>query len=126
MRYNTGLNIFTASLGKYYKNYWFNLRSYLTPEDVSFSSAYFFEMRRYFGDPESFLALKLGYGTSPDDNLTISELDYLTAKNLMVGGNHLLTPQWNLDWKIRLENDEIRPGGYQKNCSFELGASFKF
>lgn len=58
--------IYTASLGKYYKNYWFNFRTYITPATKSVSNSYSILSRYYFKGTDYF-GIGLGTGISPDE-----------------------------------------------------------
>lgn len=59
--------IYTGSLGKYYRNYWFSLRGYFTPKNSDVSRSVLFITRRYLRDAKQYIGLELGTGTSPDD-----------------------------------------------------------
>ena len=59
--------IYTGSIGKYVKNYWFNLRTYLTPGNNNISQSYSLTTRYYFGGAEDFFSFGLKTGISPDD-----------------------------------------------------------
>ena len=59
--------IYTASVGKYYKSFWFNFRTYLTPSNSSISQSYSVHVRYYTGGADDYLSLGVGTGISPDD-----------------------------------------------------------
>ncbi|MFN4315476.1 MAG: YaiO family outer membrane beta-barrel protein [Chitinophagaceae bacterium] len=59
--------IYTGSLGKYYKNWWFNLRAYLTPASSRISQSYSATARYYLSGADDYLSLSVGSGLSPDD-----------------------------------------------------------
>lgn len=59
---NRNISIYTGSLGKYYKNYWFNGRMFITTSEGSSSNSYAFIARRYFKDKYNYVSLNLGYG----------------------------------------------------------------
>ncbi len=59
--------IYTAAIGKYYKNYWFNLRTYQTPSISSVSSSLALAVRYYFGGADDYLSFGAGSGLSPDN-----------------------------------------------------------
>ena len=65
--------IYTGSIGKYFKNYWFNVSTFLTPEKGSFLHSYFFKTRYYFNE-KSFMMVTLGTGISPDDRRNNNQL----------------------------------------------------
>lgn len=58
--------IYTASVGKYFKNYWFNFRTYLRPATESVSNSYSLTTRYYFKETNYF-GLGLSTGISPDE-----------------------------------------------------------
>jgi len=69
--------IFVVALGKYTGNFYFNLKSYLSPDVDIFSHSYTFSARYYFSDRYNFIGAQIGAGISPDDR----------ARNIMGEGN---------------------------------------
>ncbi len=63
--------IYTASLGKYVKSFWFNLRTYLTPSSGQVGQSFTFTTRYYVGGTDDFLSLGLSTGLSPDDQRNV-------------------------------------------------------
>jgi len=59
--------IYTASVGYYYRNYWFSLRPYITPKTQGVSQSYNLEIRRYFKSADNYFSLSFGLGNSPDE-----------------------------------------------------------
>jgi YaiO family outer membrane protein len=60
--------IYTAAIGKYYKNFWFSLRTYLVPGSYSsISESYLLTTRYYLGSADNYFSLIIGTGISPDD-----------------------------------------------------------
>ena len=64
---SSNVTIYTGSLGKYWKKYWFSIRAYVTPSGGRTSFTEVFQTRRYFGDRENYLGLQYSHGSSPDD-----------------------------------------------------------
>jgi len=58
--------IYTGSVGKYFKNYWFNFRTYITPAKESISNSYSLTSRYYFKETNYF-GLAFSTGISPDE-----------------------------------------------------------
>ena len=71
--FNDATWIYTASLGKYYKNYWFNLRTYVTPSKASVSNSYSITTRYYFRE-SNYFGLSFGTGISPDETVNNIQL----------------------------------------------------
>jgi len=73
--------IYTASLGKYFKNYWFNFKTYITPETQSISNSYSLATRYYFRGTDYF-GLGLSTGISPDEranNIQLADINKLKS-----------------------------------------------
>ena len=71
--FTTAINIFTVCVGKYYKSYLFNFRTYIAPGNGSTSQSYYAGIRYYFGGANDFAGITLGMGISPDDR-TLNQL----------------------------------------------------
>jgi len=68
--------IYTAYLGKYYKNWLFGARTYLTPGSSSISQSYSLSARYYYrGDANNLVAISIGSGISPDDRTTTAQFN---------------------------------------------------
>lgn len=85
--------IYTASAGKYYKNYWFNFRTFLTPSNNSISQSFALNVRYYYSGADDYLSLGIGTGISPDDprnNILLNNgnIYKLRSNNLSAGYRH--------------------------------------
>ncbi len=96
LRFDSDTWIYTLSAGKYFKNYWFNLRTYLTPSNSAISHSYSFNVRYYFGGAFDYLRFGAGTGLSPDESAnnvligqqTVSSLYKLKSNNINLGLVH--------------------------------------
>ncbi len=72
-----GTLLFTGYVGNYFRNYWFSLRAYYTPQTTlknnsghsikkDASTTLIINMRYYTGDANNYFGLKFGSGRSPD------------------------------------------------------------
>lgn len=82
--------IYTASVGKYYSNFWFNFRTYLTPSNSSVSQSFSLNVRYYLAGADDFLSFGIGTGLSPDNeanNILYNNGDIyrLKSNNIFVG-----------------------------------------
>lgn len=66
--FSNSIWMYTASVGKYYQNYWFNVRTYLTPSNEDISQSYAATVRYYTKGANDYLGFVLGTGISPDDS----------------------------------------------------------
>jgi len=78
LHFSDNLFMFTGSVGKYYSNFWFNLRTFITPSDNNISHSYTFTTRYYTGDANNYLSFAIGSGISPEDfnNNLLGETKY--------------------------------------------------
>jgi len=66
--FNDHIWMYTASIGKYYQNYWFNFRTYLTPNQENISQSYAGTVRYYTKGANDYLGFIIGTGLSPEEN----------------------------------------------------------
>lgn len=92
LHFSSDVWIYTASLGKYYKNFWFNLRTYLVPADKNISQSYALTVRYYTGGTDDYWSLSGGSGISPDDRPDVSLLglkNKLKSQKIGAGYSHV-------------------------------------
>ena len=66
MRFDNNIVLYTASVGKWFGNYWILGRTYVDREPYTGpSKSYQVSFRRYFTDADHFIGLRLGEGASP-------------------------------------------------------------
>ena len=133
MRYldfsSSGVDIYTATLGKYVGNYWISVRSYVTPDTGGTSVSGALSVRRYFADSEDYIGLRLGYGVSPDDNKRpVDSEQNLTLKTRSVRAeyNHIFNKLWIVSAGFNLGSEQLQPGEYSGYYSFDIGLSRLF
>jgi YaiO family outer membrane protein len=127
--------IYTGSIGKYVGNYWFSLRPFVTPGDGGTSVSAFLSARRYFSDPENYIGLRVGAGTSPDERRLLlfdqgqtARLKSLSAK---ADYNHIFNGRWIFNAAVGFANeeywvpqdDQVRTGN---NLSLQIGGAWLF
>ncbi|MGB3774522.1 MAG: YaiO family outer membrane beta-barrel protein [Leeuwenhoekiella sp.] len=123
--------IYTVGLGKYYSNYWFNLRTYLTPSQGALAHSYVFTARYYLGGADDFLSLKLGTGLSPD-NSTNSIL-FNPDNGYRLKSNNIALVYRKLFWQTNVlnlaaafENQEFARNRRGNQLSFSIGYIKRF
>lgn len=126
--------IYTASVGKYYSNYWFNLRTYLTPSNNSLSKSVSFTVRYYLAGADDYLSFGIGTGLSPDrpenyylynnDNEVIGSTaqQNLKSSNISLGYRKSFQQSNILSLKVGVENQEYKLD--QKGYQISVGAGF--
>ena len=125
------VDIYTATFGKYTGNYWFSLRSFVTPGTDGTSISGSLQIRRYFSDPENYLGLRLGYGISPDDirNLVNSDLGNrlsLKTRSLRLEFNRIFNRVWIFNTGAVWGNEERLTGTFSGYYTFDISISRLF
>lgn len=127
--------IYTGSVGKYMGNYWFSLRPFVTPSSDGTSISTYLITRRYFSDPENYVGLRLGAGTSPDERRLLlfgeNQSAHLKSLSAKVDYNHIFNGRWILNTAVGFareeywmpSDDQVRSGN---NFSFQAGFSYLF
>ena len=123
--------IYTASIGKYYKNYWFNLRTYVTPSNNSVSQSVSLKIRYYLAGADDYLSFGIGTGLSPDDpanNILFNngESYKLKSSNISLGFNKSINALNIISVKVSLENQEYRQGTRGNQYSVGVGYNRRF
>ena len=118
--------IYTASLGKYYKNFWFNLRTYLSPSTNALSQSFSFNTRYYFGGADDYLSLGLSTGLSPDEqrnNILVNASNYKLKSNGLTLGYRKSFKIFNVvSIKAAIENQEYLKD--TKGNQFNIGLGY--
>jgi len=120
--------IYTANLGKYIGNYWFNFRPYVVPGTNNVSVSGFITARRYFSTAEDYIGLQVGYGTSPDDRYRL-----LTGQNLRLTGynsrlsfNHIFNKSWILNVSGAYAYEEYLTSQFRSDITFDIAINYIF
>jgi YaiO family outer membrane protein len=127
LRFSNNTWVYTLSAGKYYKNYWFNLRTYITPSNQDISHSYSVNIRYYYGGSDDYFSIGAGAGISPDDtgnNILLNNGYKLRSDNISAGYRHAfnnrnifsLNASWvNQEYKHDTRGNQLNLGvGYQR------------
>ncbi len=114
----------TNSLGYYTGNYYFSLRSYITPEadnltNVSGSLL----IRKYLKDAENFMGINVGVGFSPELRQFTSG-DQLLAETLLYIESQRLSFEYQFTSKNNLSAYRTNVGVLRQEQSFDPGSYF--
>ena len=126
---STKVMIYTASLGKYYGNYWFSLRTYITPGAKAVSKSFNLIARRYFSNADNYLSLTLGTGYSPDDHkyaFVEPTLYFLKSEKAYLEYQHKLSKRFMVNLGTGIAYEEFYPKLYRYRYSFSATIYYKF
>jgi YaiO family outer membrane protein len=125
--------IYTGSFGKYLGNYWFSLRPFVTPGGTGTSVSTYLIVRRYFSDPENYVGLRLGVGSSPDERrllLNPGQSAHLKSQSVKVDYNHIFGNRWILNTGAAFAREEYSTSDLKTKTgnvfSFELAFAYLF
>ena len=128
--FTSATKVYTAYVGKYYKNFLFSVRTYITPSNGAVSQSYSVATRYYFKSAEDYIGVSLGTGISPDENNQNIQFNAkqnnLTSKQISASFNHTFL-KWNVfSISAGLINQEYQPSvkGNQLNLSAGLSRRF--
>jgi YaiO family outer membrane protein len=103
--------IYTGAIGKYFGDYWMSLRPFVTPGSDGTSVSTYLLARRYFSDPENYIGLRLGVGSSPDERRLLlgdpNHLAHLKSKSIKVDFNHIFSNRLILSLGVAYANEDF-------------------
>ena len=119
--------IYTGTIGKYYGNYWFSFRPYLTPGKDEWSKSVNLTVRRYFADADSYLSFIVGSGFSPDEQqYAFNPGYYLKSNKIALEYQQKFASRIFLNCGVGFAREEIRVGTKRNRFSIDLGISYLF
>jgi YaiO family outer membrane protein len=115
--------IYTASIGKYYKKYWFNASAFLSPQNSNISVSWFLKSRYYLNDKD-YIMLLLGSGISPDNRIDNTLFNtYLKSKKAELSFRRTIQKHCTLFFNTGISNQQIQNGAYINQ--YNIGAGFQ-
>lgn len=121
--------LYTASVGKYYKNFWFNVRTYITPDDNNISHSYTGTVRYYTKGAADYLAFQIGTGISPEESLnSLLGTESYKLKTFKLGAEYNFSVQKTNMFSVSAMyfNQEFRPNVKGNQFDISLGYTKKF
>lgn len=125
-KYLKGTTFYTASLGNYYKNYWFNVRTFISPkrdstiENISLKTSgitVIGTIRNYFGDSDNYLGIKIASGQSPDERKTLNLAQYTTSHSIGFELQKSAFGRWVIKGEIQYSKEDIRQDKYAQRLT---------
>jgi YaiO family outer membrane protein len=127
----TNFKLYTAALGigKYVGSYWFNLKTYLLFFENKIYPATTATTRYYFNTKYDYVSMQAGFGTSPDERVTLGEFqERFSLRSYRIGaGYHRLV--WNsycLGVQATVNRQEYKIDNYQNELNLSLSLQYKF
>ncbi len=121
--------LYTFSLGKYYRNLWFNARCYLVPGQGGTSQSVTLTTRYYYGGADDYYMIAAGTGISPDDNTVIVQLaspHRLQTQKLQGGWRHVIHRRHIVFAGLQWLRQEYQPDVYGREWDLNAGYLYRF
>lgn len=129
----TNVTIYTASVGWYIKDYWLNLRTYITPDAETFSRSFNLTSRKYFADANNYISLMVGAGFSPDarrvqTNVGLdagNSIYFLKSQRINLGFQKTIRYNMMLNAEVYYSNQEMDVDDYIHVVGFTVGIKIR-
>lgn len=124
--FSNNIWLYTASIGKYYQNLWFNLRTYLSPGQNNISHSYTGTVRYYLKGANDYIGFQAGTGISPEENRNnLFMEDAFKLKTYKIGANYNFSVQKRnlINISATYFNQEYRPAEKGNQYDFSIGYS---
>ena len=132
--FSTGNDVmmYTATIGYYYKDFWFSVRPFIIPSSISFSRSLSLTSRYYHdGSADEFFSARIGAGFSPDErnyDPANKNIYLLTAETYGLGWQQPIGTvsllMVNVDYTI--QELLIKPGSFVDVLTVAVGYRYKF
>lgn len=96
LHFGGNVRIYTAALTKYYGDWMFTARTYLTPGIVGTSRSGQLQVRRYLGSGTDYFTVRVGYGSSPTEITQLTDIQILKSQSFATEFNHRVGRRWML------------------------------
>ncbi|MHB1050662.1 MAG: YaiO family outer membrane beta-barrel protein [Bacteroidota bacterium] len=124
--------MYTATVGYYYKDFWFSVRPFIIPSSISFSRSLSLTSRYYYdGRADEFISARIGAGFSPDErnyDPSNKNIYFLTAETYGLGWQQPIGIVSLLLVNVDYTNQEllINPGSFVDLLTVAVGYRYKF
>ncbi len=125
LNFSNNIWLYTASIGKYYQNLWFNLRTYLSPDSENISHSYTGTVRYYLKGANDYLGFQIGTGISPEENRNNLLIENsFKLKTYKIGANYNFSIQKRnlLNISATYFNQEYKP--LEKGNQYDLSIGY--
>ncbi len=115
-------------IGKYFGSNWINARTYVLAFENETYPSLALTYRYYFNTKYDYLSVLAGYGTSPDERLTLTQFDQrlaLNSQRIGIGFNKLYRSKYFFGILASYNNQEYFPAKFQNEITISLSINYK-
>lgn len=116
-------------VGKYIGSYWFNLKSYVQIDQDKIYPAFSAAARYYFDTKYDYATIITGYGTSPDERVTLGQFqERLALDSYRIGAGYykLFLQHYCVGLQGIYNHQEYIPNKFQNEMDIFLSIQYKF
>jgi YaiO family outer membrane protein len=120
------VTLYTASAATYLGRWYLSARPFVSPRDGELLASGTLLARRYLATEREWLALSLGGGEVPSDEVTAFDLQRLRALRVELSGRHALTSALGARWAAGAEWEELPADGERRRVTAGAGLEVRF
>lgn len=118
--------IYTAYLGKYYKNLWFAYRPFVVNKSSDFFVSHTGIIRKYFANEDNYLSLNLIYGATPYTTTSFQDIAKVNSKRIGVDAQIKLGKNFLIKPMLSYEYEEYYPDLFRNRLYSQLTLTKRF
>ncbi len=126
LKYSSDTWIYTAALGKYYSNFWFSFRTYITPSVESASHSYSLIIRYYLSGADDYIAVSGGTGITPYANSVDNNNNWLKSNSGQIEYQSKVSKTLILDLTCEYSDQQETYGDFIGDISGSISLKFLF
>lgn len=127
LQFNSGVNIVVISVGKYWGDWYFVGRAFLTPDSATgLSQSYHVAARYYFLDGDLYAGLRYGHGWSRDEVRSTTDIAVSDSNTGAAEFGLLLQDRWELSLRGSYSYGALPDGGGLGQLSTSVFAAYRF
>lgn len=120
------VTLYTGSVGKYVGNYWLSLRPFVRSMDAGTSTSATLTGRRYFADADHFVGARVGFGSSPSDQITPQDIQRTNSFSIGLHGSGGPWESVIASWSAGYDREELSAGQTRRSWPVSVGLMFVF
>ncbi|HMC21834.1 MAG TPA: YaiO family outer membrane beta-barrel protein [Thermoanaerobaculia bacterium] len=121
LNFVSGVNIYTGSFSKYAGDWLFTLRGYRSEDTNSLQGM----IRRYLGDADRYIGLRIGKGSTRDEIRSITDLAVLDSLDATAEARFGLRGPWLMQIRAGAGRQRV-PGRHQRHTAASVLLGLKF
>jgi YaiO family outer membrane protein len=127
MTFARRVNAYTGSVSKYYGNWLFSLRTYVTPDTAGPSQSFHGSFRRYFGsEGHSYVGMRYGHGATREEIRSVNDIEVLNADVVAGELNQILSRRLGFSLSVGYGREELTFAPALRRLTVVSGLNVRF